>query len=202
MRKLLATATLLAASTWAHADVSVVKVVNFSCPYCRSSEAMDEPIRQAAQRAGGKLVYATLPADETSQGDRELVYYAARSVFPAQEPAVRASLYRGAQDLGYPLQTKQQTLEWLATDLEGLKLNWSTVAAAADGTDAQQAFERAVRLTVKSGAQLLPSYIVVKDGQLLRTLDVESSGGTYSALREAVLTAIDKAQATPSLTIK
>lgn len=192
MLRKLAFIALLLAPLWAQAEVSVVKIINFSCPYCRASESMDDPIRKAAEATGGKMVYATLPADESSDGSREKVYYAARSLMPDKEPAIRQSLYKGAQDLGYPLATAEQTIEWLSTDLVSLKYDWTLVASAVRGSVAQEAYARAVRLTLKSGAQVLPSYVVVKDGELVRTLDVESTGGSYSALREAVLSAIDK----------
>lgn len=181
----------------AHAEVSLVKIVNFSCQYCKASEAMDAPIRRAIEAAGGKMVYATMPADESSDGSRELVYYAARALMPANEPLIRASLYKGAQDLGYPLMTVGQTSEWLATDLAEMKYDWNLVTQAAAAPAAREAYQRAVRLTLKAGVQVLPSYVIVKDGTLVRTLDVDSAGGSYSALREAVVSAIEKANTAP-----
>jgi protein-disulfide isomerase len=199
LKRLVAVAAMLAASITAHAEVSVVKIINFSCPYCRASESMDEPIRRAVQEGGGRLVYAALPADESSDGSRELVYYATRDAFPQLEPQVRAALFKGAQDLGYPLMTTEQTAEWLSTEMQDQKIDWTRITQAAAQQPTRAAFERAVRLTLKSGAQALPSYVIVKDGQLIKTLDVDSGGGNYSALREAVLTAIEKAKAsTPS----
>lgn len=185
----------LIAPSLASAEVSVVKIINFSCQFCRSSEAMDEPIRKAVTAAGGKMVYATLPADEASDGSRELVYYAARTLIPGQEPRIRDSLYKGAQDLGYPLMTTGETTEWLSTDLADLKYDWTLVRDAAASRATRESFERAIRLTIKAGAQVLPSYVIVKDGEIFRTLDVDSSGNSYSALREAVLTAITNANA-------
>ena len=156
---------------------------------------MAPPIRQAVEATGGKMVYATLPADENSLGERELVYYAARSVAPDKEPQIRESLYKGAQDLGYPLMTVQQTVEWLNTDLEPLKIDWVSVTQAAQSSVAKDAFARAMAITAKAGAQVTPTYIVLKDGILVRTLDVDSTGGSYAQLREAVMSAIEKAKA-------
>jgi len=201
LRKLVALVVSLV-PLWAQADVSVVKIINFSCPYCRASETMDDPIRRAAEASGGKMVYAALPADENSDGSRERVYYAVRSLLPDKEPLVRQSLYKGAQDLGYPLASAEQTIDWLSTDLVALKYDWTLATTAVESRATQDAFARAVRLTLKSGAQVLPSYVVVKDGELVRTLDVESTGGSYAALREAVLTAIEKANATTSKSTK
>jgi hypothetical protein len=196
--KTLALAAVALAPLAASAEVSVVKVINFSCQYCRASEAMDAPIRRAVEASGGRMVYATMPADETSDGSRELVYYAIRAAMPDKEPQIRASLYKGAQELGYPLATAQQTVEWLTTDLTDLKTDWTLYLQANTNPSAKAAFDRAIRLTLKAGVQVLPSYVIVKNGELVRTLDVDSAGGSYSALREAVVGAIEKAnQANP-----
>lgn len=189
-------ALLVAASWSAQAAVSVVKVMNFSCQYCKSSEAMDTPIRSTVELAGGKMVYAAMPSDESSDGSRERIYYAARAKWPAQEPRIRESLYRGAQELGYPLATANQTAEWLSTDLADLNYDWVSLVPSSATGEADQAFMRAIRLAVQSGVQVLPAYVVVRDGKVLQTLDVDSSGGTYSALRQAVIDAVNKANAT------
>lgn len=193
-------AGLLLACLSAEAAVSVVKVINFSCPYCKSTEAMDPPIRRAVEATGGQMVYAAMPADEASDGSRERMYYAARAALPQHEPKVREALYRGAQDLGYPLATASQTAEWLSTDLESLNVDWNHLARGAETGEAAGAFQRALRLAVQAGVQVLPAYVIVRDGQVLQTLDVDSAGGTYSALRQNVLEAVAKAQATPKTT--
>jgi protein-disulfide isomerase len=191
-------ALLVVASWGAQAAVSVVKVVNFSCQFCKSSEAMDLPIRAAVELAGGKMVYAAMPADENSDGSRERMYYAARAKWPMLEPRVREALYRGAQDLGYPLATANQTAEWLSTDLADLNYDWVSLVQSSATGEADQAFTRALRLAVQAGVQVLPAYVVVQDGQVLHTLDVDSAGGTYSGLRQAVIEAVNKAVASSS----
>ena len=202
LRRLTAFVLIGCAQLSAHAEVSIVKIINFSCEFCKASEAMDEPIRRAIEATGGRMVYATLPADENADGSRELVYYAARDAMPKEEPLIRRSLFRGAQDLGYPLVTVGQTVEWLNTDLVALKYDWTLLPALAEGRDARAAYKRAIALTVKAGATILPSYVIVRDGALLRTLDVDSAGGTYTALREAVLSAIEKAAVPKPATVK
>jgi hypothetical protein len=184
----------------ASAEVSVVKVINFSCQFCKATEVMDAPIKRAVLDAEGKFVYAALPENENSDGSRERVYYALRAANPAAEPQVRASLFKGSQELGYPLATEVQATEWLNTDLVDLGLDWASVASAAKEKAALKAYERAIRITIAGGVQLLPSYLVLKDGVVVRTLDVESSGGSYPALREAVIAAVVKASTTTPLT--
>lgn len=192
----LALAALLAGAAWsAQAAVSVVKVINFSCEFCKASEALDPPIRSVVELAGGKMVYAAMPADENSDGSRERMYYAARAKWPALEPRIREALYRGAQDLGYPLATANQTAEWLSTDLADLNYDWVSLVQSSATGEPKEAFTRALRLAVQAGVQVLPAYVVVRDGQVLQTLDVDSAGGTYSALRKAVIETVNKAVA-------
>jgi protein-disulfide isomerase len=198
--KLALAAGLLLGSLGAQAAVSVVKVINFSCPYCKSTESMDPPIRRAVEAAGGSMVYAAMPADANSDGSRERMYYAAREAYPELEPRIRASLYKGAQDLGYPLASALQSAEWLSTDLADLNHDWTRVARTADDGEPLRAFQRAIRLAVQAGVQALPAYVVVKDGVVLHTLDVQSGGGNYSALRQAVLDAVSKAAAPSNTT--
>jgi protein-disulfide isomerase len=193
VRQLALGALLVAFTCGANAAVSVVKVINFSCQFCKSSEAMDTPIRTSVELAGGKLVYAVMPADENSDGSRERMYYAARAKWPALEPRVRDALYRGAQDLGYPLATANQTAEWLSTDLADLNYDWVSLVQSSATGEPNAAFQRALRLAVQAGVQVLPAYVVVQDGQVLQTLDVDSAGGTYSGLRQAVINAVNKA---------
>lgn len=197
-RRLAIGALLVLASWSAQAAVSVVKVINFSCQFCKSSESMDPPIRAAVELAGGRMVYAAMPADESSDGSRERFYYAARAKWPALEPRVREALYRGAQDLGYPLATASQTAEWLSTDLVELNRDWLSLVPMSAAGEADEAFTRALRLAVQAGVQVLPAYVLVRDGQILQTLDVDSAGGAYSALRQAVIDAVNKASATTS----
>lgn len=180
--------------------VSVVKVLSFSCPVCRAAEAQDAHIEPAVRAQGGRFVHAPIP-DGQGTGARELVYYAARALGPDVERKIRVSLYKGAQDLGYPFNAVSEVLDWLQTDLPALNLDRNALAKAAAAPAARQALDRAIHLTLRSGAQELPSYLFVRNGEVLATLDLPNSGrANLLGLREVVLQRLAVLSTSPSPT--
>jgi hypothetical protein len=175
--------------------IDVVKFISFDCPVCRASEVMDAPIRDLTRARGGRFVVAPLPRG--SNESRERFYYVLRSLGADVEARVRLSLYRGAQDLNYPLNDVPQTLDWLQTDLTVGSIDWTRVLAQVNGQESSAAVERAVRLALRSGLQVVPTYVLVQGDRVIATLDPQGSpGGELSALREAVIHALRKNQLT------
>lgn len=168
--------------------VVVVKVINFSCPICRASESQDAPVIVAADQTGGQFVYAPIPA-EAGEFAKEKVYYAVRKQGRAAEKRVRESLYRGAQDMNMPYLDVIQVIEWLKDDIPDLDIDWLALTAEAQGPDAFAALRRAASLTQAAGAQILPSYIVIKNNAPVATLDINTSGKGNSllSLRDEVI---------------
>jgi hypothetical protein len=190
-RQFIAGVVLAAASFGALAadkSVSVVKIINFSCPICRASENQDGPITGAAKATAGEFVYAPIPS-EAGEYAREKVYYAVRKQGRQAEQSVRQSLYKGAQDMNLPFMDVTQVIEWLKDDVPNAGINWGQLAADAQSVDAMQALQRAAILTQRSGAQLLPSYVLIKDNAPVATLDTNSTGKGASLLnlREEVI---------------
>lgn len=175
-------------------EVSVAKVVNFSCATCRASESQDDAIRAAVRSTGGQFVLATMPMAQDNYW-RELLYYAARAYDPALESKVRESLYRGAQDMGLPFSDMTQVVVWLTQDLPEQRVDWTALGRSAltDGA-AREALGRALRLIVASGAQKIPSYVFIVDGELqgLLDLDTGSRNGSLVELRQSVLKRIEE----------
>jgi hypothetical protein len=200
--RVLAVAGVIAAlfTPVAHATpVDVVKILNFSCPVCRASESLDNSIRDAVAATGGRFVPAPIPPDESTGGARERVYYAARDMDPNDEPAIRTSLFKGSQDMQMSLSDVPQTVAWLEDDIGAqVKLNGQQLQANAEGPAAQAALGKAARLVMTSGAQALPTYIVLRQGTIVGTLDVDTiQNKSLLNLRDAVITAIEKASTAP-----
>lgn len=175
-------------------EVSVVKVINFSCAACRASESQDGPIRAAAQATGGRFVFATMPLDANTYW-RELLYYAARERDAALEPQVRESLYRGAQDMSLPFADLAQVAVWLAQDLAGANVDWAALAReAAQARAPREALGRAMRLVAMAGVQRVPAYVLVVDGELAGLLDPDTSSrsGSLVELRLRVIERIEE----------
>jgi protein-disulfide isomerase len=187
-RPLLVLGALLAcAPSWA--AVNVVKLINFNCPHCRASEAVDPPIKAAITLRGGKFVYGALPRSKEAQ--REVLYYAVRDTHPDMEPAVRASLYKGSQDLNYPLEDLPQVLDWLQQDLADKPINWELVMNKANSTDAEAPFLRALYLADQAGVTTIPAYIILDDDRIVGGFEVQGQGPSALAnLRDRVLQAI------------
>jgi protein-disulfide isomerase len=174
--------------------LDVVKFISFDCPVCRASEVMDAPIRELTQSRGGRFVVAPLPRGANEA--RERFYYVLRK-WPEAETLVRLSLYRGAQDLNYPLNDVPQTLDWLESDLTVSGVDWTRVIAQVNDRESGAAVSRAVRLAIRAGLQVVPTYVLVQGDRVVATLDPKAvAGGELSALREAVLNALRKNQAT------
>lgn len=197
MRRLFLALLLTVSSSLAFAGepIHVVKFINFSCPVCRSSELLDAPIRERVEGQGGRFVVAPLPRGRSDA--RERFYYALRELGPKMELRVRQSLYRGAQDMGYPLADVPQTLDWLMIDLNTEGINWTNVLTDVNGTEPTAAVHRAVRLALRVGLQVVPTYILVQGDEVLATLDPPSVGGELSQLRTAVLKALQEHQTKP-----
>lgn len=197
MMKLIKTAVVLGclmSGTLTHA-ADVVKIMNFTCPVCRASENLDQSIRDAVAENGGRFVAAPIPSDDTS-GARERTYYAARGQGAAVEAAVRKSLYKGSQDMQMPLDDDAQTVAWLEDDLTNgpVKVEFKSLVQSASSPDAYGALGRAARLAVQSGAQALPTYIVMKNNRIVAAFDPQSVGSaSLMTLRDAVVAAVRKA---------
>lgn len=174
--------------------VDVAKIMRFSCSFCLASESQDRAISEAAQARGGRFVRAPIPDSPSSVGARERVYFAARDLDSAFEVRVRGSLYKASQDAQVVLDTYAQVYYWLEQDLPKDYARLRQLFENAQGASAGMALERAIRLTVNSGVEVLPSYVVLADGRISATIDKSSSGSeSYAALREAVVSAIQSA---------
>jgi protein-disulfide isomerase len=169
--------------------INVVKLISFNCPACYQSETLDPPIRNAVRQQGGKFVIAPLPRLETDS--RERFYYALRDLSPEIEEKTRQSLFKGSQDLNYPLADAPQVLDWLSQDLASVAIDWNVIVTTVNGEHGADAVARAIDLAAKAGAQVTPTYVLVRDGVVLSMFDINTVPNTnLSALREAVLNAL------------
>lgn len=182
----LALAATPAPSAIAGTPISVVKVINFGCPACRASESLDSLIKEEAEKHGGRFAYAAISAEDSIA--RERVYYAMRSYGSELETRTRQSFYRAVQDLGYPLSDMGQVIVWLQQDFNDSSIDWAAIAQKAETKEITDAAMRAIRITVKAGAQVTPTYILVQGANVIAVLDVQSvAGNSLVSLREAVV---------------
>jgi len=176
------------------APVDVVKVLSFSCSFCRDSEVHDVAIAQAVVEQGGRFVWAPVPTHpEDRFAAKERVYYAARDFNSRLGHAVKQSLYKGTQDQGQVLFDYMPIYAWLVGDIPEYAKELDSVMAQARGPKAQAALQRAVRLTVNAGVDAVPSYVLLRSGRVIEAIDRNHpKAPTLSALRELVIQAVAK----------
>lgn len=181
-----------AQSAWIRPTYDVVKVMSFTCGFCAQSESQDALIEAAIRPWGGKYLSAPIPASADAPGYRERAYYAARDFGPQFAARVKAALYKGSQERGLTLSDFSQVYHWLVQEMPDAELQLDKLITAAQAPEAAAALDRAVRLTVAAGVQLLPTYVVLERGTIQVVLDSSVAGTTsMSALREALLRRID-----------
>lgn len=172
--------------------VDVVKIMSLTCPVCRSAEAQDKAIAQVVRDGGGQFVWAPLPTEEEALlGARERVYYAGRTMDPAFGEYLKDALYRGAQDMGIPLNDYLQVYTWLMQDDPSKEGKFHEVIQKAQEPDARGALARAARLAQQAGVSSLPGYIVLVDGRIAALMDPDSvQGNSLIRLRDDVIKAV------------
>lgn len=174
--------------------ISVVKVISLSCPLSRESEQLDSSIRTAVEATGGRLAYAVMPVDPEFKG-RELLYYGLRELNPARESIYRESLFKSTQDRGFEITDLTQLMVWFEQDLPDERIDYRRLAVAVNSSTIKDAYVRAVRVTVTSGVQTVPSYIVVTNDGIAGAFELSDGPNRFSDLRNSVLQLINQIQA-------
>jgi len=176
----------------AKSPVNVVKILSFSCSFCRDSEVHDTAISRVVQEYGGRFVSAPVPTHpEDFVGAKERVYYAARDIDARLGEAVKQSLYKGTQDQGQLLFDYMPLYAWLSGDIPQFDSKMTELFEKAKASAAQGAMQRAVRLAVSAGVDAVPNYLLLRDGQVIAGYDrVHPQAPTLSALRELVIEAV------------
>ena len=172
--------------------VDVVKIMGFTCSFCLSAEAQNKAIARAAIESGGRFVRAPIPVTAADTGAREKLYYAARDMDPALGEAVKQSLYRGLQETEVPLNDLLQLYYWLLQDIPEHESKFNLLFERAQGVEAAEALKRAERLVVNSGAQFLPTYVLLTGGKIRAALDTRTSPNpALTSLRDAVISNVE-----------
>lgn len=154
----------------------VVKLISFSCNFCRESEVGDALLLQEISRLGGELVAAPLDLTASAQFVRESVYYASRALGSEVAIAVRDSLYRATQDRGLSFSSVNEVLTWLESDMPERYVaeRMSRLGELATRRNVRDAIGRAVNLAVASGSDYLPAYVLLHQGLVVGLYDRES----------------------------
>lgn len=156
--------------------VVVVMLANLFCPRCRAVNDQFDRLKQAARDGGNDLRFAPVSwKGQTLWPDR--AYYATRDLYPAAEGLIRNAMFDGLQREGMIFEDITQIMAYLqrrqtADDAVKLDPNFN-LAAIADRaiTDEVMLSEaKAGRLVGMSGAEEVPVFVWVKDGQVVKAL--------------------------------
>lgn len=155
--------------------VVVVMLANFYCNRCRQANDHVERLRDAAQGAGHDLRFAPVTWEGQSVWP-DRAYYAARDLFPSTEGLIRSALFDGLQREGMLFDSITQIIAYLERRQvaeRALKkdpnFNLAAIAERAIQDDTMVAEAKAGRLVNLSGAEEVPVFVWVQDGQVIKT---------------------------------
>lgn len=161
--------------------IVVVELANFHCNRCRAVDDHFERLRSAARDEGHDLRFAPIAwQGQSIWPDR--TYYATRDLFPAAESLIRSAMFDGLQREGMLFESIAQVLAYLErrqVPEKALKLepNFSLAAIAtrANAEETLLAEAKASRLVGMSGADAVPVFVWVQDGQVIKTISPSDS---------------------------
>jgi len=154
----------------------VVELANFYCNRCRAVNDHFDRLQQAARAAGNDFRFAPV-AWEGQSFWPDRTYYATRDLFPAAEGLIRNAMFDGIQREGMLFESVSQVIAYLerrqvpekAMKLDP-KFSLAAIAERAVTDDAMLAEAKAGRLVNLSGAEEVPVFVWVQDGQVLKTI--------------------------------
>lgn len=155
--------------------IVVVELANFYCNRCRQANDHFDRLQRAARLAGHDLRFAPVSWEGQSLWP-DRAYYATRDLYPALEPLMRHALFEGLQRDGMIFQSISQVVAYLerrqfaqqVLELEP-RFNLADLAEKAGTDDVLLAEAKAGRLVNLSGAQQVPVFVWVQDGELIKT---------------------------------
>lgn len=156
--------------------IVVVELANFHCNRCRSVNDHFDRLKTAAVAAGLDLRFAPVAWEGQSLWP-DRVYYAVRDLYPEAEDLMRSAMFDGIQREGMRFEDMPQVLSYLerrqvprlAGEL-GSKFNLAAVAERAMSDDVLFPEMKAGRLLDMSGADEVPVFSWIQDGNLVKTL--------------------------------
>jgi hypothetical protein len=180
--------------------VVVVELINLHCPRCRAVNDSEPLLKRAALAAGEDLRIAPIAyTDQSPWPDR--VYYSARDLYPGSEDLIRDTLFDGIQTDGLEFEDLPQVLSYLqsngVTDKLAAKFPNFSLNAIADqaNSDAPMFSEgKAARLVQQSGADAVPVFLWIKDGQIIDAISPKNDDEGGPQLVQEVM---HKLQTTP-----
>lgn len=184
--------------------VVVVELINLHCPRCRAVNDSEPLLKKSALAAGMDLRIAPIAyTNQSPWPDR--VYYAARDLYPGSEDLIRDTLFDGVQTDGLEFEDLPQVLSYLQAHEVPAKLvarfpNFSLNSLADQATSDAPMFSegKAARLVQQSGADAVPVFLWIKDGQITDAIAPKSDDEGGPQLVQEVLRKLQTTPAVPA----
>lgn len=156
--------------------IVIVELANFYCNRCRTVNDHFERLQQTARAVGHDMRFAPVVWEGQSLWP-DRTYYATRDLFPETEALVRNAMFDGLQREGMLFESVSQVLAYLErrqVPEKALKLNpkfsLAAIAERAASDDTMVSEAKAGRLVNMSGAEEVPVFVWVQDGQVIKTI--------------------------------
>lgn len=154
----------------------LVELANFYCNRCRAVNDHFERLQRATRDVGHDLRFAPVSwKGQSIWPDR--VYYATRDLYPETEGLVRNAMFDGIQREGMAFESLSQVIAYLErrqTTERGLSLNrdfnLAAIAERANQDETMLSVGKAGRLVEMSGAEEVPVFAWVRDGQVIKVI--------------------------------
>lgn len=169
--------------------IVVVELANFYCNRCRSANDHYDRLVQAARAVGHDMRFAPVSWQGQSMWP-DRTYYATRDLFPAAESLIRNAMFDGLQREGMLFESISQVVAYLerrqvtenALKLDP-KFSLAAIAERAGTDDTMLAEAKAGRLVNLSGAEEVPVFVWVKDGQVIKALSPRDAADPLSLVQ-------------------
>ena len=162
-------------------QITVVQLVNFMCSKSRQVNIQYDRMAMAAKAAKIGFRFAPVTWDTQSPWPAR-IYYTIRNLYPAAEPVIRNALFDGMQTRGLAFETMSQVMAHLVNsqlDVEATKVepqfNLATIAEVSTSEDIEVAMLRAARLLILSEAELVPTFVWLQNGEIIKKLAGEAA---------------------------
>lgn len=184
--------------------IVVVELANFYCNRCRQANDHFERLQQAARAAGHDLRFAPVSWEKQSLWP-DRAYYAMRDLYPAAEGIMRNAMFEGLQRDGMLFDGVTQIAAYLerrqiaeqVLQLEP-RFNLATLVEKATTDDTLLAEAKAGRLVNLSGAEQVPVFVWVRDGELLQTRSSRDANDVIGLIQLVYRDLIQSAQSLKS----
>lgn len=176
-----------------YSRVALVQFINFGCALSLQMNQNYERIRETAASAG--VEFRVAPVAWQHQGMwADMVYYAARDLYPGFEIPVRKALFDAFQRDGIRFNDVLQVLVYLRQHPDilyileknpGISMQaWQTQAESSEPMVAEY---KAIRLLESSGVDQLPAFLWLSDGRIIHR-EVPKNGNVAALLSDVLFT--------------